>query len=188
MIDKNIIDIRCERFGDPPMPQSSSILGLSRGLLRLAVGLNLVLGAMMLALLVASLVAEADMLASMGGAPGTHAMLIQGLRGLMILGLICVPLIHVILARLLAIVETVRCGDPFVADNGARLTTIAWAALALQLIHLVGIAIALSASSSEDRISWNFSLTGWLAVLLLFLLARVFDQGARMRDELEGTV
>ena len=28
----------------------------------------------------------------------------------------------------------------------------------------------------------------WLAVLLLFVLARVFDHGARMREELEGTV
>jgi hypothetical protein len=31
-------------------------------------------------------------------------------------------------------------------------------------------------------------VTGWLAVLLLFVLARVFDYGTRMRDDLEGTV
>jgi hypothetical protein len=170
------------------MPQSSNILGLSRSLLRVAVVLNLVLGAMMLALLAASLVAEADMLASLGGDPGGQALLIQGLRGLMILGILCVPLIHVILARLLAIVETVRCGDPFAAENGRRLTVIAKAALALQLIHLVGIAIAVGASSGDGRIDWSFSFTGWLAVLLLFVLARIFDQGARMQGELEGTV
>ena len=34
----------------------------------------------------------------------------------------------------------------------------------------------------------GFSINGWLAVLLTFLLARVFAEGARMRDELEGTV
>jgi hypothetical protein len=34
----------------------------------------------------------------------------------------------------------------------------------------------------------GFSITGWLAVLLTFVLARVFAEGARMRDELEGTV
>ena len=35
---------------------------------------------------------------------------------------------------------------------------------------------------------WSFSLTPWLAVVLLFVLARVFDEGTRMRDDLEGTV
>jgi hypothetical protein len=34
----------------------------------------------------------------------------------------------------------------------------------------------------------GFSINGWLAVLLTFLLARVFAQGTRMRDDLEGTV
>jgi hypothetical protein len=34
----------------------------------------------------------------------------------------------------------------------------------------------------------GFSINGWLAVLLTFLLARVFAEGARMRDDLEGTV
>ena len=37
-------------------------------------------------------------------------------------------------------------------------------------------------------LDWSFSVTGWLAVLLLFVLARVFDHGTRMRDDLEGTV
>ena len=31
-------------------------------------------------------------------------------------------------------------------------------------------------------------MTGWLAVLLLFVLARVFNHGTRIRDDLEGTV
>lgn len=34
----------------------------------------------------------------------------------------------------------------------------------------------------------GFSMSGWLAVLLTFLLARVFAEGARMREDLEGTV
>ena len=34
----------------------------------------------------------------------------------------------------------------------------------------------------------GFSINGWLAVLLTFLLARVFAEGTRMRDDLEGTV
>jgi len=34
----------------------------------------------------------------------------------------------------------------------------------------------------------GFSFAPWLAVLLLFVLARVFAEGARMRADLEGTV
>ena len=37
-------------------------------------------------------------------------------------------------------------------------------------------------------LDWNFSFTRWLSVLLLFVLARVFAQGARMREDLAGTV
>jgi hypothetical protein len=57
-------------------------------------------------------------------------------------------------------------------------------------LHLAVGAIAAAASSKSQPldVGWSFSITGWLAVLLLFVLARVFDQGTRMRDDLEGTV
>jgi len=45
-----------------------------------------------------------------------------------------------------------------------------------------------STASQPLAIHWSFSLTRWLVVLLLFVLARVFDQGTRMREELEATV
>src|ERR687896_26233 len=95
-----------------------------------------------------------------------------------------------ILILLLAIVETVRAGDPFVAANAARLQAIAWALLALQLLGLVIDAIGKSVSTPAHPVDLDagFSITGWLAVLLTFLLARVFAQGAHMRDDLEGTV
>jgi hypothetical protein len=38
------------------------------------------------------------------------------------------------------------------------------------------------------RIGGNFQVGGWLAVLLLFVLAQVFLEGTRMREDLEGTV
>ena len=37
-------------------------------------------------------------------------------------------------------------------------------------------------------IDLKFNFTRWLVVLFLFVLARVFEQGARMREDLEGTV
>jgi hypothetical protein len=38
------------------------------------------------------------------------------------------------------------------------------------------------------NISAGPSIAGLLAILLTFVLARVFAEGARMRDDLEGTV
>ena len=95
-----------------------------------------------------------------------------------------------LLKRLLAIVDTVRAGDPFVAANADRLRTIAWALLALQLLSLVIGAIGKSISTPAHPVHLDagFSINGWLAVLLTFLLARVFAEGTVMREELEGTV
>jgi hypothetical protein len=114
----------------------------------------------------------------------------MGLRVIAVIGLASIPLNHRILKRLLAIVETVRAGDPFVAANAYRLEAIAWALLALQLLSLVIGAIARSVSTPAHplHLDAGFSISGWLAVLLTFLLARVFAQGALMREDLEATV
>ena len=167
----------------------SPALRLARTVLRAGVVLNWLFGALVLALLVASLVAEAWVVTALGANPA-NAALVVGMRTIMAIGLASVPLAHVMLTRLLAIVETVGRGDAFVPANAARLQTIAWALLGLELLHLAAGAVSLLASRPGEPfdIDWNFSLTGWLAVLLLFVLARVFDQGARMRDDLEGTV
>jgi hypothetical protein len=166
-------------------------LALSHKVLRVLIYLNLLLGFLILALLIASLVAPTFVMTALGVRPtDDNARLILGMRSIMVIGIGGIPLAHVVLTRLLAIVETVRDGDPFVAENAARLHTIAWSVLGLELLHLVVGAVAAGASSRAQPldIDWSFSVTRWLAVLLLFVLARVFEQGARMREELQGTV
>jgi hypothetical protein len=66
----------------------------------------------------------------------------------------------------------------------------AWALLTLQLFSLViaGIGKAVSSPAHPVHLDAGFSINGWLAVLLTFLLARVFAEGTRMREDLEGTV
>src|SRR2546428_4252933 len=120
----------------------------------------------------------------------SNSMLFVGMRLIMVIGLCAVPIVHLVLARLLTIVETVSVGNPFVVANAVRLKTIAWAILGLELMHFaVGIVADLvSTTAAPLNISWGFSLTRWLTVLMLFVLARVFEQGARMREDLEGTV
>lgn len=111
-----------------------------------------------------------------------------GMQLLLVIGLIWVPLAHFLLTRSIAIIETVRHGDPFVAENAERLRRMAWVFLVLQLIDLVSNAIAAVTSDADHNIEWSFSIAGWFAVLLLFVLAQVFAHGARMRDDLEGTI
>jgi hypothetical protein len=166
-------------------------LALSSRVLRILTKLNLLMGALIMALLIASLIAEAPVMRALGVRPAlSNSMLFIGMRLIMVIGICAVPVVHFILTRLLMIVDTVSTGNPFVAENAARLQAIAWALLALELTHYAVGAVAASVSSAAVplNISWGFSLTRWLAVLLLFVLARVFEQGARMREELEGTV
>jgi hypothetical protein len=166
-----------------------SALSASRIIVRALIVLNLAVGTLIFALFIASVIAKDQVFAALG-ADVANASLIHGMRLIMVIGVGSAPLAHILLTRLLAIVETVRVGDPFVAGNAARLQTTAWALLGLELLHLAVGAIAAAASSESQPldIGWTFSITGWLAVLLLFVLARVFDRGTRMRDDLEGTV
>ena len=109
-----------------------------------------------------------------------------GLRAIVVLGLAGAGIVHTILRRLLAIVDSVRGGDPFIAGNAAHLDAIAWSVLALEVLRLVVGAVA-SAVWEPGRLG-GFTFAPWLAVLLLFVLSGVFAQGARMRADLEGTV
>jgi len=116
--------------------------------------------------------------------------LIMALQSIATLALVAIPLNYVVLKHLIAIVETVRAGDPFVAVNAQRLQSIAWALLVLQLLSIAigAIGKAVSTPAHPINLDAGFSINGWLAVLLTFLLARVFAEGTRMRDDLEGTV
>lgn len=115
-----------------------------------------------------------------------HPQATNGLRTIMVIGLGGAAIVHTILRRLLAIVDTVRKGDPFILDNAQRLQWIAWSVLALEALRLIVMAIATAVRAPGDM--GGFSPAPWLAVLLLFVLSGVFAHGARMRSDLEGTV
>ena len=169
---------------------SSAALPIAHIGLRIVIVLNWLFGAAILALLVV-LPNEQWIMKAFKLSPSPEAdRLIIGLRAIAVVGLASVPLNHVVLRRLLAMVETVRAGDPFVAANAFRLQAIAWALLALQLLSLVigAIARAISTPAHPVKLDAGFSISGWLAVLLTFVLARVFAEATRMREDLEGTV
>ena len=114
--------------------------------------------------------------------------LLPVLRIWIVLALPLVAAVHVLLSRLLAVVETVRSGDPFVPENAVRLKTIAWCVLTTQLLHLTFGILAATLNAAGSNVDWKFSLTGWLAVVLLFVLARVFEEGTQMREDLETMI
>jgi hypothetical protein len=169
---------------------SSAALPIAFVVLRILLVLNWVMAAAILALLLV-LPNERWIMSAFDLTPSPEAArLVMGLRAIAVLGLAAIPINRAVLKRLLAIVGTVRAGDPFVAANADRLQAIAWALLTLQLLSLVigAIARGVAIPGKPLDIDAGFSVNGWLAVLLTFLLARVFAEGTLMRDDLEGTV
>src|SRR5688572_4930362 len=168
----------------------SAALPLAHGVLRILIVLNWVMAGAILILLLVSPNEQWIMSAFKLEPSPDAARLVMGLRAIAVLGLVSIPINYIGLKRLLAMVETVRAGDPFVAANAVRLQAIAWVLVALQVLSLVIGAIAKSVSTPAHplNIDAGFSVNGWLAVLLTFLLARVFAAGTLMREDLEGTV
>lgn len=121
---------------------------------------------------------------------GADSAIPSALRTVMVLGLVGAGLVHTILRRLLAIVGTVRAGDPFVADNVQRLQSIAKRVMGLEVLRLAVHLVYENFARQRTPLDLGdaFALTPWLAVLLLFVLAGVFAQGTRMRTDLDGTV
>jgi hypothetical protein len=88
------------------------------------------------------------------------------------------------------VIDSVGQGDPFIPDNARQLAAMAWLTVGIQALS-IGVASLIGWSSyvaSPLQGQFGFSLGGVLLSLVLFILARVFRQGATMREELEGTV
>ncbi len=165
---------------------ASNALAIARPVLKGLTLLNLLYAAGITALLASSFIAAGWPQRPLGIDLVAHPLAATGLRGIMVIGLAGAAIVHMILRRLRAIVDTVRDGDPFIERNARHLQAIAWSVLGLEVMRLAVGAIA-SAVWEPGRLG-GFSFAPWLAVLLLFVLSGVFAQGARMRADLEGTV
>ncbi|MEQ5788398.1 DUF2975 domain-containing protein [Erythrobacter sp. NFXS35] len=96
--------------------------------------------------------------------------------------------------KMRALIESASKGDPFIPDNARRLNAMAWLLLSSQVLTVIVGELRVFAFSLIDPQSQNTfdirpnDLAGFLIVLVLFILARVFRHGAAMREDLEGTV
>jgi hypothetical protein len=114
---------------------------------------------------------------------------LTGLRLLMLIGLAMAVATEIVLRTLAQIITSTGAGDPFIAANARRLQTIGWALLGLQLLAIpCALLDKFCPALGSAAPGASFSPGGWLAVLMVFVLSRVFAAGSTMRDELEGTV
>jgi Protein of unknown function (DUF2975) len=169
----------------------SAALPIAYVSLRMLVLINWLYGAAILGLVACTFVNEAWFMRAIDAPAGTDAQpIMTGLRWIALLGVMAVPLNHSILLRLLKMAETVGRGNPFVRANAYRLQAIGWALMALQLLSMVigGIGKAIASRDFPLHLDAGFSVSGWLAVLMAFILARVFAEGTLMREDLDGTI
>ncbi len=121
--------------------------------------------------------------------PTSSADMLAGLRCEMLVGVAMAAATGYLLDALAHMLASARMGDPFVSANARRLRTIAWSLLVLQLLDFPGMAlIHLYPDLGEAAPDGGISIGGWVAVLMVFILARIFAAGAAMRDELAATV
>ena len=174
------------------MPQPDTpALALARVLLGILVAFNLAIGVGLLLALPATFIWDGFFLQFFGGKQPPSidpSWLLPTLRWWMLLTLPLIAAVHVSLTRLLAMVASVRSGDPFVPENAARLKTIAWCTLLTQVFELVNGAMAATLNAAGSNIEWRWTATGWLAVVLLFVLARVFEAGTRLREDAQAVI
>ncbi|MEO9468315.1 DUF2975 domain-containing protein [Parasphingorhabdus sp.] len=181
-------------------PANDIVLKSTRGILIFTKWL-LVLGAGVLTIAVPTILAFTDEVTNemadvFVAPPGPE--IVWMIAGMMVFGLVMLLLILFSINRLRRIVDSVGEGNPFTRINGTRLRGMGIAVFLMQIITFFGSIFATTILTTlgevkPDRdfsltIDGGISITGILLVLLLIILARVFDRGADMQDELEGTV
>ena len=186
------------------MPANQSLFSVTSLLLKIATWfcwfivavLTLALGAVVVGLGVA-LVAPA-VLAQLDIPPELHGVPLLPILGAALFavggGLICMIFVLLAVRATAGIVDTAIAGDPFVGENAERLKRIGWCLLGVLVVEFLSMMVL--AAIVPDNLPEGVNIgggsepdpVGLLAVLLVFVLARIFKHGAQMRDELEGTV
>lgn len=103
----------------------------------------------------------------------------------------------IVIDRLRRIFSTLIAGDPFVPENAGHLRVIAIAIAGYQILrHLTQGAVAMLLTILDQPVigglelnaTANIDLGAWFAVAALLVLAEVFREGARMRQEQKLTI
>ena len=106
---------------------------------------------------------------------------------LMLLALAMLALAFRMLWHLRAVTGRVRRGDPFAPENGRDVYRVAWMLLALQIGSVI-LNVARPELGACPTPHHQFDATALLSVLVALVLAGVFREGTRLRDDVAGTI
>jgi len=177
-------------------PKRDPLLIAAQGLLWFFIGV-LAFAVIMVGISIPAAVIFQDRIVVEAAAMGIDAgpELVGAVLGILVAVAVLLGLAIDFLVLLLRIVNSVKQGDPFNAENAERLRRMGWIAFAGQLAMIPLGALALWIAEITKDVEGvhvdtdiGLSLEGVLLTLLLFILARVFRRGAEMRADLEGTV
>lgn len=87
--------------------------------------------------------------------------------------------------RLLEILKTLRFGTPFVKENADRFKNVGFALLIGEVAKIV---FSIFDAAFDADIDANSTMITWIAIIAVFVLAEVFSEGARMKEEQDLTV
>lgn len=87
--------------------------------------------------------------------------------------------------RLLEILKTLRFGSPFVKENADRFRSVGYALL---IGEGAKFAFGFLSLIFDTEVDINMSFITWLAIIAVLVLAEVFREGARMKEEQDLTV
>ena len=110
------------------------------------------------------------------------------LAGVLALGFVYIALLIVAVERTRRVFSTMTAGDPFDPQNVNRLRMIGAALAAMELLGWAGRVIIHALIPQAKNLPTSLNLTAWFSVLVVFVLAEVFREGARLRAEAELTV
>ena len=107
---------------------------------------------------------------------------------LLLAGTIYIACVLIIVGRLRRIFATLTAGDPFEPDNVRRLRIVGLMLILLELARYASVATTAWIAPDALARPWSLNLTAWFAALVVFVLAEVFREGARLRREAELTI
>lgn len=98
-------------------------------------------------------------------------------------------ILTIVIGRLRKIFATLTVGDPFHPENVRRLRVVGVALAAQEgVLILMRLINSWIVPGAVRRFSGWFDVTAWFAILVVFVLAEVFREGARLRHEAELTI
>lgn len=93
-----------------------------------------------------------------------------------------------IVSHLRKVFSTLTAGDPFHPDNIRRLRLIGFVLAGMEIARYLLRAVLMAVAPGADSQVAGLNITVWFAVLVVFVLAEVFREGARLRREAELTI